>query len=118
MSTTLTVARASEINLPPEERRCVHGAHVDHQADTDINLTAAERDALDTWAQDMIDDLPPIRADVNGCVAADTGHDGGVRPAPMRLGFRFWAGLFLRATWPYWVLAVALLVLSLAKGAR
>ncbi len=112
------LSKRAEIALPATERRGKYAAvdpHADtgahpilrDQAETETTLTAVEREALDDWANDLLDDqLPAIRADTMGCCAVDTGMDGGVRPAPVRLGFWFWAGLFLRATWPVVVLAV------------
>ena len=126
------VARHSERNLPSEERRIAPSRHAAHvctdaptgphpilrdQAETETELTAVEQEALDAWATDLLDDQTTIHADsLGGAYTKRTGHDGGVRPAPVRLGFWFWAGLFLRATWPVLVLIVALGLLWLIRA--
>ncbi len=121
------LSKRAEIALPETERRGKYvavdphaetGAHpiLRDQAETETTLTAVEREALDDWATDLLDDqMPAIRADNFGCCAVDTGMDGGVRPA-VRPGFRFWAGLFIRALWPVVVLAFFLGLLWLLKG--
>ena len=119
MSAALTIASASEADLPPEERRCIHGAHVDHQAETDVTLTADEAFAVDEWASDLLDDHTPIYADSCGCAyTKDPVHNGGIYPAPVApsFGFLFWAGLFFRALWPVVVILSVMGAFWLLKG--
>ncbi len=129
------IARHSERSLPSEERRMAPSRHAGHvcteadtgahpilrdQAETETELTADEIEALDAWVkeatEDWSDQMPTHADSLGGAYTKSTGMDGGVRPAPVRLGFWFWAGRFWHALWPIAVLAGVLSLLWLFRA--